>query len=150
MEFQKITLVFIFCIFGLTCARRFPRTHEITASIACLNDSVVIDINRHHRPSEITIYTLYSAEEKNEDTKCSRTFSQHEPPVKELKYNPCGARKFKVYVDEKIGDSTLEYKVLVDCSKVEADRKLDMVDLFSMGLSEWASYWPKSEETDED
>lgn len=116
-----------------------------------MNDSVVIDVNRHERPSEITIYTLYSAEEKDEDTKCSRTFSQHEPSVKELKFNPCGARRFKVYVDEKIGGSTLEYQVPIDCSKVEvADKKLDLVDLTMLGLDVWAKYWPKSHETKED
>ncbi|XP_008553841.1 uncharacterized protein LOC103575723 [Microplitis demolitor] len=117
MESHTFLLALILIIVPFASAIKISEdpTDDRRTNYKCLENSVVVEFQQK-APFEVTFSTLYASED-DEDSGCSRTFSQHEPAVKELKFKPCGlgSRKFRVYIEEKYKDLVIEHRVNIEC-----------------------------------
>ncbi|XP_057334760.1 uncharacterized protein LOC130673664 [Microplitis mediator] len=117
MESQKFLLAVLLFIVPLATAIKIsedPTDYQRT-NYTCLENSVVVEFRRR-APFDVTFSTLCTPKDDT-DSGCSRTFLQHEPAIKELKFKPCGSgsRNFRVYIEEKYKDLVIEHWVNINC-----------------------------------
>ncbi|XP_057334026.1 uncharacterized protein LOC130673113 [Microplitis mediator] len=124
MEYQKLTLAFIFCLISVTSVFACGKDDdENKFNVTCYDNSVVVTYKQQPE-HEVTMYTLVTSSESEDiEKKCTRTFTENEPAVREFKFSTCGNghTKFRVYASDKCPRTVTRRYVEVDCDRTDAD-----------------------------